>query len=141
MIRATLDTNVLASGFANAQGVPSQILQAWRAGRFHLVASDYILWELPRIFARAYFLQRLTPKQIEGVIALLRSEATIAPIITPVRGVASDPADDLIVAAALSGRADYLVTGDKKLEELGSYQTVKLISPRAFLDMLADLNN
>ncbi len=141
MIRATLDTNVLASGFVSAEGISGQILQAWRAGRFHLVASDYILWELTRIFAKTYFRQRLTAKRIEGIIALLRGEATIAPIVTPVRGVASDPADDLIVAAALSGRADYLVTGDKKLEGLGSYQGVTILSPRAFLDMLADINN
>lgn len=57
------------------------------------------------------------------------------------RKVASDPADDLIVAAALSGRAEYLVTGDKKLEEPGSYQGVTMLSPRAFLSALLDHNN
>ena len=53
-----------------------------------------------------------------------------------VHGVATHPEDDLILATAVSAKADYLVTGDKKLRELGSYQGVSIVSPREFLDIL-----
>lgn len=43
---------------------------------------------------------------------------------------------DRILATALSGRADYLVTGDRQLQQLGTYRTVAIVSPRAFLDLL-----
>ncbi len=44
--------------------------------------------------------------------------------------------DDLILATAMSSQADYLVTGDKQLQDLGTYQGVTILSPRAFLDLL-----
>jgi predicted nucleic acid-binding protein len=53
-----------------------------------------------------------------------------------VSGVATHREDDQILAAAVSARAEYLVTGDKQLQQLGIYQGVRVISPRAFLDLL-----
>ncbi|MDE2766696.1 MAG: hypothetical protein OXO54_05830 [Chloroflexota bacterium] len=53
-----------------------------------------------------------------------------------VRGVATTPADDLIVATAIAGEASYLVTGDRQLRNLGEYQGVRILGPRAFVDWL-----
>jgi hypothetical protein len=44
--------------------------------------------------------------------------------------VATHPEDDLILATALSGAADYLITGDSKLQKLGTFQSVTILSPR-----------
>ena len=52
--------------------------------------------------------------------------------------VTSDPDDDIYVAGALEGRADYIVTGDRHLLELVEVQGVRIIKPRAFLDQLDD---
>ena len=52
--------------------------------------------------------------------------------------VTSDPDDDMYVAAALEGRADTIVTGDRHLLELVEVQGVRIIKPRAFLDQLED---
>lgn len=41
-----------------------------------------------------------------------------------------------MLAVAASARVDYLVTGDKPLQRLGAYQGVRVISPRAVLDLL-----
>jgi predicted nucleic acid-binding protein len=51
--------------------------------------------------------------------------------------VATHPEDDLILATAVSARADYLVTGDQQLQGLGTYQDVTVASPRQFLEILA----
>jgi predicted nucleic acid-binding protein len=51
--------------------------------------------------------------------------------------VATHPEDDLVLATAVSAHADYLVTGDRKLQRLGSYQGVRILSPREFLAVLA----
>jgi predicted nucleic acid-binding protein len=55
---------------------------------------------------------------------------------TLVTGVASHPEDDPILATAVSASADYLVTGDRQLQRLGSYRGVSIVSPREFLDLL-----
>lgn len=54
-----------------------------------------------------------------------------------VSGVATHPEDDLVLATAVSGKADYLVTGDKPLRKtVPKYQGVKLVTPVEFLKVL-----
>ncbi len=53
-----------------------------------------------------------------------------------ITGVATHPEDDQILAAALDAEVDYLVTGDKKLLAIGTFQGIDLITPRAFLSIL-----
>jgi predicted nucleic acid-binding protein len=56
-----------------------------------------------------------------------------------VNGVATHPEDDLVLSTALSGKADYLVTGDKRfVARVATYQGVRLISPRDFLTLLEE---
>ncbi|MYB76613.1 MAG: hypothetical protein F4X83_05860 [Chloroflexi bacterium] len=56
--------------------------------------------------------------------------------LADVRGVATTPADDLILAAAVSGGASYFVTGDRQNRSPGEYQGVRIVDPRAFVDWL-----
>jgi predicted nucleic acid-binding protein len=51
-----------------------------------------------------------------------------------VHGVATHSEDDLILATAVSAEADYLVMGDRKLQDLVTYEGVTIASPRQFLD-------
>jgi len=51
-------------------------------------------------------------------------------------GVATHPGDDQVLATAVSAQAEYLVTGDKNWQQVATYQGVRVISPRAFLDLL-----
>ena len=138
MIRAVLDTNVLASGLvrSNPQAAPVQLLDAWRDQRFELIYSDEILSELERTLQSPYFARRLSNERIEHDLLLLADEATFAQPTASVSGVATHAEDDLILATALSASADYLVTGDTKLQALGSYRGVQIVSPRTFLELL-----
>src|SRR5207248_6610231 len=118
MIRATLDTNVLAPGIITSpQTVNGQVIQAWRDNKYSLVLSEAILTELSRTLSQPYFSARLTAAQIEATLNLFHSEATIVPRLVSVSGVATHSEDDLILATALSGRVDYLVNRDEKLHQ------------------------
>lgn len=136
MITAVLDTNVLASGFVRPEPSPGQLLQAWRTGRYILVVSDHILTELARTFDEPYFSKRLTPTQRANNVALVREEAVLIFINVDVHGIATHPEDDPVLATAVSGHAQYLVTGDTKLQKLRMYESVTIVSPREFLDAI-----
>jgi putative PIN family toxin of toxin-antitoxin system len=139
VIRAVLDTNVLASGFvgfAASNRAPARLLRLWKEQRFELVLSADIMAELLDTFAAPYFRRNLTLDQIKRAELLLRSEATFAPRTVHVSGVATHAEDDLVLSAAVSARADFLVTGDRKLLQVGSYLGVSILAPRAFLDLL-----
>jgi predicted nucleic acid-binding protein len=53
-----------------------------------------------------------------------------------VEGAATHPEDDLTLATAVSAAADILVTGDRQLRKLGSFQGVTILSPAEFIRLL-----
>lgn len=139
MVTAVLDTNVLASGFVGFErraSTPGELLRLWTYDAFELIASEPILAELERTFQDRYFSTRLSPERRANNIQLLRTKAEIIDVTQEVTGIASHPEDDLILATALSASADYLVTGDHPLQAHASYRGVRIVSPRAFLEIL-----
>ena len=78
----------------------------------------------------------MAPEQREGLLELLEEETERVSLRVAVQGVATHPEDDLILATAVSAQADYLVTGDKQLLALGSFQGVRIVAPAAFLAIL-----
>ena len=139
MIRATLDTNVLVSGLAGLEvpaSTPGAILWHWFDDTFELIISAGVLAELERTLTKPYYRSRRSPAQIEAAVRLVVGRATIVVPTITISGVAPHPEDDLILAAAASARVDYLLTGDKQIQQLGTYQGVRMISPRAFPDLL-----
>jgi putative PIN family toxin of toxin-antitoxin system len=139
VILAVLDSNVLVSGFSGedeVSSVPGELIRRWRRDEFALTVSHHILGEVSRTFAKPYFQRSLTLPQVTSAIRLLRSEATLTPITVSVARVATHPEDDLVLAAAVSAKVDYLVTGDTKLREVDRFQGVAILSPREFLTLL-----
>jgi putative PIN family toxin of toxin-antitoxin system len=138
VIRAVLDANVLVSGLLRRHpDAPSvQILDAWQRGDFELIVSREIIAEVERAFSKPYFRARLSDEQIARALRLLRRRPRLVRITSQVQGIVSDPDDDIVLAAALSGSANYLVSGDQALIELGSYKEVEIKTPRDFLDIL-----
>jgi uncharacterized protein len=135
--RATIDTNVLVVAPINASSPPGIIYDAWQAGRFELVISQQILDEVDRTHQKTYFQDRLSPSQIQRLYLLLRNQATLIQITVSVQGVATHPEDDLILATAVSGNVDYLVTGDERLRfRVPTYRGIRVVSPAQFVTLL-----
>lgn len=141
MIKALFDTNVLVSGFASFKHptrAPAQLLHVWRAGLFELCISEHIIAEVKKTLDVNYFKRRLKLQDIDEAIILLSEECTFISITAPVRGVATHPEDDLVISAAVSGKVNYLITGDQPLlNKVGnSYRGVTLTTPSDFLKIL-----
>ncbi len=106
MIRAVLDANVLVSGLAFRRSVQAAILRNWALNAFELVLSGPLLNETRTALAKDFFIERFgTGFESDVYEALLGAELTI--LTAPVSNIATHPEDDLILSAAVSGRADY----------------------------------
>ena len=136
MIRAVLDTNVLASGFVSDGGTPGQLLTFWGEAAYELVVSAPILKELERTLSKPYFRERYRPDQVKKALERLQRHAVTAAVTVVVQGVATHPEDDLVLATAVSAVADLLVTGDHRLRHVQEHQGVTILTPREFLAML-----
>jgi uncharacterized protein len=137
VIRAVLDTNVLASAFVRPEPAPGQLLQARNDGRFLLPISEHILAELADTFEEPYFASRLPPAQRAENLALLRQKAALILPTALVHGVATHPEDDVVLATAVAAQAEYPVIGDGRFRRrVPAHHGVQLVSPREFLELL-----
>jgi uncharacterized protein len=131
-VKIVLDTNVLFSAFAT-HGLCSRILRICIA-RHGLIASEHILSELERHLAGKL---KLPEEAIGRRIALLRWRAMLVQPVEVPGAACRDPNDLPIIGTAVAGGADFIVTGDQDLLELGSYQGIQIVSPRQLHDKLS----
>lgn len=129
--RAVLDTNVLVSHFILPGNNPSKILDLAVAGKLALILSGDILDELERVLREKM--------NFDAARARVARESLVAlgEIIHPrhhVEAVRQDESDNRILECALSGKAHFLITGDKKhLLPLKVYKGVQILSPAEFV--------
>ena len=136
MIRAVLDVNVLASGFPSEFGIPAELIDRWTDLAYEMVVSEHILEGLIRTWRKPYYQGRFSQERVDESLALLRAEAVFVVPVGTVRGVAEDEEDDLVLATAIAGDAEFLVTGDRYLQAIGTYRDVDILAPRQFLEVL-----
>jgi hypothetical protein len=136
--RVVLDTTILISAFLNRAGLCGEIVDL--AGRdFVLVLSAEIIAEARRkllgsrrIRKKARYADEEVRRFCEGLEEL--AEMIIAP---PARRIVRDPNDDMIVACALAGRAESIVTRDEDLLSLGTVDEVEMVTPERFRHRLS----
>lgn len=132
-MRVVLDTNVLVSALLAESSLPAQLLIHWRHGRFALLTGAAQIDELIRVTRYPKIRTRLKPALAGRLINNLRDLAVVVERLPSVE-VSKDPSDNILLAIASGGHADYLVTGDKAhLLALKSHDGTKIVSVRDFV--------
>jgi putative PIN family toxin of toxin-antitoxin system len=119
-------------------GVADQIRRAWQERRFSLLTSPPLLAEFRRVltYPKLRSLVRLSPDEEEALLRLLVEEAEMTAGTLQVRVVETDPADDAVLACAIEGHADYIVSGDVHLLSLHEHAGIPIVTARQFLGVL-----
>ena len=134
-MRVILDTNVLLGALISPHGPPDAIYRAWRAARFELVTSTAQLDELRRV-SRYPKLKTILPAHRIGTMVNNMQRAIVLNTLPPLpEGVdANDPNDAFLLAMAMAGEADYLVTGDRRagLLQRGGIGRTRIVTPATF---------
>ena len=133
MHRVTLDTNILVSATIS-NGNEFKIFRLGKIGKIKIVISPGILQEFYLVISRPRF--GLSHLQIANALKPLCS---IAEIIIPshsMRAVPQDPSDNKIIECAVSGKADFIISGDHHLIELNAFKGIPIITSAEFLERL-----
>ena len=138
-MKVVLDTNVLISAALRAGSPPYRILRAWRAGQFSVVCSQDLLDEVVQVLARPRIARRTEWSEADraALFADLREVSVWVEPQSQIRLITADPADNRVLEAAIAGQADYIVSGDQHLLEIGEYQGVLIVTPARFVAVLA----
>ena len=138
MLRAVLDANVFVSAAIHPEGPPGRIIERFlRTNAFTLLLSPDIVEEVLRALEYPK-VRRYLPRDLDATLWFedLVVLAELVPGTARMSDVSEDPDDDKYLAAAVEGRATFVVTGDPHLLAVGQYEGVRIVNPRAFLDLL-----
>ena len=129
MQRVVLDTNVLVAAAYAESSASRRIVEACLGGDLAPVASSAVKEEYQFILARAV----RRPDYEQRLVALLDGLELVEPDeVPPV--VPEDPSDDKFLAAAVAGRAGWVVTSDRHLLALDPQGGVRIVSPGVFVE-------
>ncbi len=130
-MRVFLDTNVLVSAVAT-RGLSADVVRLVIA-EHELLTGAVNLVELQRVLRDKLGAPTRTIRELD---AFLRTH-TIVPKPTELLDIAvRDPDDRWVLASAVAGTADVLVTGDRDLLDLGSRAPLPIVDPRGFWELL-----
>lgn len=137
-LRVVLDTNLLVSYLLTQGKTIARIIDYWEKGEIIPIVSPAIIEELVDVVQRPRLRQKMTAEP-QLLINLILSDAihTRGDITFP--GASRDPKDDKFLACAVEGEADYIVSGDNDLLELGSFRGIPVIRPHDFIRLAETL--
>ncbi len=126
-MKLVFDTNVVVAGIV-AEGLCREILEVHVPE--HDVILSQVLWdELVEILRRKF---GLAPEDLP-ILALYRQHSTWCEPAALADAVCRDPDDDWVLATAVAGEAEAIVSGDADLLTLSSYLGIEIVSPRQFV--------
>ena len=138
VMRVVLDANVFMRALISSHGAPAQVLEAWLTGRFDVLVSAAILQELQRVltYDRLRKYARVRESSAEYV-ELISSQALWVEPAAAINIIEDDPTDNRYLECVVGGNAQYVVSGDAHLLEVDAYQGIRILSPPAFMALLA----
>jgi putative PIN family toxin of toxin-antitoxin system len=136
--RVLCDTNILVSAFI-AGGPPSRVVESAIDGRIELLIASPVIEELERVLTTKLGLDSKRVREITALLNELASSQLLPPATAPAP-VTGDPDDDLILACAVRGQVDLLVSGDHRhLLPVGVYEGVRIVTAQTLLAELSSM--
>jgi putative PIN family toxin of toxin-antitoxin system len=128
--KIVIDTNVFISAIL-FRGSTSRLVSLWQRDVVSLLMSSAVLKEYAKALAYPKF--KLTKTEIRGIV-----EQELLPYVYPVKVkrslhiITEDPSDNKFLELAATGKADYILSGDKHLLDLKNFHGIKIITPSEF---------
>ena len=137
-MRVVLDTNILIGAVITKGTPPDRLYQALMRGEISLITSTEQMAEVAAVFARPRLEKFLGGDEAETLVENIGTRAFILeepPSVT----FSPDPKDNPILAAAIAGKADVIVSGDKKhMLALGEVEGIPVVTAREALERLSN---
>jgi putative PIN family toxin of toxin-antitoxin system len=130
-VRVFLDTNVLVSALTT-RGLAADVFRLVLS-EHELLTGEVSLIEFRRVLKQK---MRVPARYIEDAERLLRGQTIVPRPAIALEIKLRDPDDKWVLASAVAGGADVLVTGDKDLLDLGRAAPLPIFTPRSFWESL-----
>lgn len=138
MIKVCLDTNIIVSGTISKSSAPFEILEAWRGRKFMLVTSKPILREVERVLRYSHIKSvcNLEENEIKEIVSAIKEFSIVTSGKEKIDEIIVDPQDKMFLICAKEAEADFIVSGDKHLLNLRTFQGIPIVIARQFIDII-----
>ena len=137
-MRAVLDTVVFVRALINPKGRWGRLLFEL-SDRYVIILSPDIIKEILSVLYRPALRERFPampePAQLERVLSLLEQAEVVEP--DQQLAVCRDPKDNKFFECAVAGGADYIVSEDRDILDVGEYEGIKTVSAEEFMALLS----
>jgi putative PIN family toxin of toxin-antitoxin system len=132
-IKAVLDSNVAVSALLFG-GTPRRVTDLISLKKFRPVMSEEMMTELRRIIYKKF---AYANQDLQIYERLLERYALWVTMGTQTVTICRDPDDDKFIETALIAGCQYIISGDNDLLAIGTYKTIKILTPAEFLKWMA----
>ena len=132
MKRVVLDTNIVISSALG--GALVLVLEKWGEAKFTVVVTTDIIEEYFEVLNRSKF--GLKQETIDRIARFIYQFSEFIIPEEKIKFIEDDPKDDKFLEAAVAGKVDFIVSGDKHLLDLKEFRSIPIITGREFLDWL-----
>ncbi|MFN6272386.1 MAG: putative toxin-antitoxin system toxin component, PIN family [Microcystis sp.] len=129
--RVVIDTNVFISALLNPLGTPKKVINI-AVSQFTILQSEATYQELATRISKKKFDKYLEKDDRLDFLSSLKNRSLFVDILHETR-VCSDLDDNKFLELAVSGMAQYIITGDNDLLILNTYQGIPIITPAEFV--------
>ncbi|MCP4424114.1 MAG: putative toxin-antitoxin system toxin component, PIN family [Chloroflexi bacterium] len=137
-MRVVLDANIYVSALISNKGNPAKMINKWLAGQVDVLISRPIVDEILRV-TNYKRIQRKYAKVRENrleFVELITEQGIWEESSETLTVVSADESDNRYVECAVAGNAQYIVSGDEHLLNVGEYQGIVIVTPATFLTLL-----
>ena len=132
MKRVVLDTNIIISSALG--GALVFVLEKWDEGKFTVIVTTDVVGEYFEVLNRPKF--GLKQETIDRIIHYIYQFSEFVVSEEQIQFLEDDPKDDKFLEAAIAGKVDFIVSGDKHLLAIKEFRSIPIISGREFLEWL-----
>lgn len=135
--KVVLDANVWISAMLWG-GKPAAIIKAAEMGKVNIIVSEAIIGEISQVlnYPKLTKIYQAENLQHEELMEAVLRVAKFVEVTKKVNVVIDHPADDKYIECTLAAGADYLVSGDKHLLNVGGYKGTRVVSVNEFLQII-----
>jgi hypothetical protein len=136
-MRVVFDTNLFISYLITHRPPIATLIDCHLAAeRFTLVSTPALLEELDRVLRYPRLQRYYDDETRTRFVALVAAISELVDLPDDIPSISRDPDDDLVIACAVVGRADAIVSGDNDLLALGRVGDIAILTPTQCLDRI-----
>ena len=136
-LHVVLDSVIAVSAFLT-DGLTADLVSQCH-GNVNLYTAEEILQEIRHVLLeKPHIRNRYTYSSdtVEVFIGYLTDISTVVTQLPEIRVIERDPKDDMIIACAVAASANYIISRDRDLLDLGNYQQIQIVTPKEFMQIL-----